>query len=346
MAHLRTIRRFATAAAAAASLALAATPALAWGPDGHREVGSLGDRMIKKHPNAAKQVRAIMGDIKLADAGPWADCIRSVSGPDGGFKYTHSPIYGAPCVKFETAELTAQMEDYVKRNWSNCAYKGKDGCHTQYHFVDLALQRSAYRLGEVGTYDYDVVHGIDAAIATLRGEPTPAPFNFTKRDALMMLVHFLGDIHQPLHVGSIYLDPDGHEVDPDSSQAERDRAEKVTSTFGGNSLTWMEKDKQKNLHSTWDGVTPGDYSVADARKVAATQGPDTAWAADWATDSLVQAQQHSFPGLSFGARAGRSWPISFTNKVRYQAERKKIQRLQIEKAGARLTQLLLDIWPD
>jgi hypothetical protein len=344
MAYPNSFKR--AAAAAALSLSLASPPAQAWGPDGHREVGSLADRMIAEHRNAATQVRAILGRIKLADAGPWADCIRSVSGPEGGFKYTHSPIYGAPCVKFETGPLTAQMEDYVRRNWSNCAYRGRDGCHTQYHFVDLALQRSAYAPGLVGTYDYDVVHGINAAIATLRGEPTPAPFSFTKADALMMLVHFLGDIHQPLHVGSAYLDPDGHAVDPDSSQTERDRADTVTSTFGGNALTWMDQGRQKNLHSTWDSVTVGDYALADSRKVAATEGPVTAWAASWATDSLGQAKQHSFPGLSFGARTGRSWPVSFVNEGTYQAARKKTQRLQIEKAGARLTQILLHIWPD
>jgi hypothetical protein len=321
------------------------TPAYAWGPTGHREVGSLADRLLRRHPNAAAQVRAILGPVTLADSGPWGDCIRSVSGPDGGFHYTHSLTYGAPCVVFETPELQGQMEDYVRHNWSNCAYRGNDGCHTQYHFVDLALQRSAYAPGLVGTYDYDVVHGIDAAVAVLRGQPSPAPFDFTKRSALMMLVHFLGDIHQPLHVGSIYLDQDGHQVDPDSSPFERERAETVTSTFGGNSLTWFVGKDSKNLHSTWDDVDIGDYSLADARKVPATPGAPDGWATTWATESLDQSRG-VFKGLGFGARAGRYWPVTFTSASAYQAARKKTQRRQIEKAGARLTQLLLVIWPD
>lgn len=333
------------AAVAVTLLALPTTPAHAWGPTGHREVGSLADRMLKHHPNAANEVRAILGSVTLADAGPWADCIRSVSGPDGGFRYTHSPIYGAPCVVFETPELQGQMEDYVRRNWTNCTYRGRDGCHTQYHFVDLALQRTAYAPGLVGTYDYDVVHAIDAAVAVLQGKPSPAPFDFTKRDALMMLVHLLGDIHQPLHVGSIYLDQDGHQVDPDSSPFERERAEKVTSTFGGNSLTWLIGKDSKNLHSTWDGVEIGDYSVADARKVPLTPGLASGWAASWATESLDRSRD-VFKGLSFGPRAGRYWPVTFTDAADYQADRKRMQRRQIEKAGARLTQLLLVIWPD
>lgn len=324
---------------------LAPVPALGWGPEGHREVGLLADKLLKGHANAKAQVRAILGSVTLGDAGPWADCIRSVSGPAGGFKYTHSDLYGAPCVIFETPERTGDMEDYVRRNWSNCTYTGSDGCHTQYHFVDLALARSEYRLGLVGTYDYDVVHGINAAIAVLRGQPAPAPFNFTKRDALMLLVHFLGDIHQPLHVGALYLDKDGNAVDPDSSQFERDRAGTETSTFGGNILTWMANGRPVKLHSAWDSVVVGDYSLADARKVQATPGDPTGWAAAWATESLGEAKT-AFAGLTFGKRGQKGWPVQFTDMAKYQAARKMTQRDQVEKAGARLTQLLLWIWPD
>ena len=332
-------------AAAAMAAVMAPAPALAWGPDGHREVGSLADRLLKDHPNALAQVRSILGPITLADAGPWGDCVRSVSGPEGSFVYTHSVEYGAPCVVFEKIDRSGEMEDYVRRNWSNCSYKGNDGCHTQYHFTDLALERSEYRMGLVGTYDYDIVHAINAAVATLRGQPTPAPFNFTKRDALMMLVHFLGDIHQPLHVGSLYLDKDGNQVDPDSSPFERDRAEAVTSTFGGNSLTWMSARRLMKLHSVWDGVNVGDYALADARKVPITPGDSAGWAASWATDSLGEAQT-AFVGLTFGSRGKKGWPLRFANAAKYKSDREVMQRQQIEEGGAHLTQLLLAIWPD
>ena len=335
-------------AAAIMAVLMTSAPALAWGSDGHREVGSLADRMLNGHPNALAQIRTILGPVTLADAGPWGDCVRSVTGPgsaDGGFKYVHSDQYGAPCVVFENLGRSGEMEDYVRRNWSNCTYTGKDGCHTQYHFTDLALERSEYKFGLVGTYDYDIVHAINAAVATLRGQPTPAPFSFTKRDALMMLVHFLGDIHQPLHVGSLYLIQDGSRVDPDSSQFERDRAEKITSTFGGNSLTWMTGRRLNKLHSVWDDVIVGDYAVADARKVPLMTGDPGGWAPLWATDTLGEAQA-AFVGLSFGPRGKNGWPVRFANAAKYHADRERVQRQQIEKAGARLTRLLLDIWPD
>jgi hypothetical protein len=343
MSRLHAARRLLIAAAVV--IAPLTTAALAWGPTGHSEVGGIADELLKQHPHAAARVHEILGDITLQQAGPWGDCIRAVSGPDGGFHYTHSPIYGAPCVSFETPERTAQMEDYVRRNWSNCSYHGNDGCHTQYHFLDVAIQRPGYRDGLVGTRDYDIVHAIKAAIIVLRGGQSPAPFSFTQRDALMMLVHFVGDIHQPLHVGSIYLDENGNVVDPDSSAAERARAETTTITNGGNSLVWQEGSRTMNLHSIWDGVTPGDYSVAGARQVRATRGPAAGWAAQWATDSLVQSRA-VLAGLSYAPRQGRRWPIAFADRAGYDAARQAMQRRQIDKAGARLAQLLVAIWPD
>jgi hypothetical protein len=336
--------------AAAVAAACAGSAALGWGATGHSEVGKIADDMLKDHPKAAAQVRQILGDVSLEQAGPWADCLRSVTGPTPPapatpFTYTHSDQYGAPCVVFEGAELKGQMEDYVRRNWSNCASHAPGGCHTQYHFLDVALQRQRYEDGLVGTNDYDIVKAINAAIAVLRGGPSPAPFDFSRRDALMMLVHLVGDLHQPLHVGSIYLDEQGGVVDPDSSDAERQRAERATLTNGGNSLIWSEGGRQMNLHSAWDGVAAGDYRLDYARTFAATTGPLETWAGSWATDTLIQARA-AHAGLTFSAKANNRWPLSFANRPRYDADRAAMQRVQIEKAGARLAQLLVAIWPD
>jgi len=237
------------------------------------------------------------------------------------------------------------MEDYVRRNWSNCSYRGDEGCHTQYHFLDVAIQRPRYQDGLVGTKSYDIVHAINAAITVLKGGKSPAPFSFTRRDALILLVHFVGDLHQPLHVGSIYLDENGKPVDPDATPAERARAETVTITNGGNSMVWPNTPYPGKLHSVWDGVTPGDYSLDYARSVPPTTGPIKSWAATWATDSLAQART-AFVGLNYSAQQNRNWTVTFADRSRYDSDRRTLQRIQIEKAGARLSQLLTTIWPD
>ena len=51
----------------------------------------------------------------------------------------------------------------------------------------------------------------------------------------LLLAHLLGDLHQPLHVGSIYLDLDGKPVHPDTPGLS-DEAKTASETAGGNRL--------------------------------------------------------------------------------------------------------------
>jgi hypothetical protein len=77
-----------------------------------------------------------------------------------------------------------------------------------------------------------VVHAINAAIAKLSRQPVPAPFRIKDdKEAILLLAHFVGDIHQPLHVGATYLDAQGHAMVPASEADAR-----VHETRGGNSI--------------------------------------------------------------------------------------------------------------
>ena len=109
------------------------------------------------------------------------------------------------------------MVDYVTRNWSNCAYEDRPtNCHKAFHFADVAIQHDTYDRKDVGTSDHDVVAAINAAILVLQSKPAPTPFSIKdKKEALFLLAHFVGDLHQPLHVGAIYLNAAGGEVNPD-----------------------------------------------------------------------------------------------------------------------------------
>jgi hypothetical protein len=369
VANFRAARRLIVAIAVA--VVMAGSAAQAWGPVGHSQVGAIADALLKRHPRAAAQVRIILGPVTLAQGGPWGDCIRSVTGPTDGFRYQPLPQYRPPCLVFETPELLASMIDYARNNWTNCSYTRNDGCHTQYHFADLAVESAGYRFGDVGTSDYDIVHALGAAIAVLRSDEcrgpgaatarpaAPAPFNFTCRQALLILTHLVGDLHQPLHVGGVYLDPAGHQVDPNSSPAERAR-EHDTTTLGGNSLVWGDASAPDKLHSAWDGgiaalrydlpcasrrPRPACLSLARARRVAPAGGPIAGWPTLWANDSLLRARS-VFAGLSFGPQQGRRWPVIFADQAAYLRTMQTIQRDQIEKGGARLAQLLVAIWPD
>ena len=113
----------------------------------------------------------------------------------------------------------------------------------------------------LGTNDHDLVSAIGAAVAVLTDKPAPPPFSIKdKKEALLLLTHFVGDLHQPLHVGAIYLDAAGKLVDPDAAP-EMDPA---TETHGGNVI----QDENLNLHHEWDDI-PTDIGEAFTRELLA-----------------------------------------------------------------------------
>jgi hypothetical protein len=310
-------------------------------------VGAIADQLLQG-TNAQQQVAQILG-FPLKVAGPWADCVRGVvHDPNGTFVYApdpHHPEYRVPCTSFETATETPRMEDYAKRNWVNCTYLPGRPCHEGYHFVDVAIQHDRYDTSYVGTNTHDLVHVINAAVAVLKGTPAPPPFSIKdKKEALLLLAHFVGDLHQPLHVGAVYLDPNGKVVNPDTPPG----LDPKTETSGGNKIS----DGHENFHSEWDAIPTSlqadSVMVQKAKAVAPTPGPIEQWAASWAGDTIVAGSHPAFAGLTFEAEAQGHWAIYFKNAQQrqdYLDEETKLKRDQIAKGGARLAELLKAIWP-
>src|SRR5260370_13808289 len=60
---------------------------------------------------------------------------------------------------------------------------------------------------------------ISYCVDVLRGEiPEDNPRKITRPVAVILLAHYVGDIHQPLHVGAEYFNQAGQAVDPDRNQ--------------------------------------------------------------------------------------------------------------------------------
>jgi len=190
-------------------------PAWAWGPDGHHTVGAMADKLLAG-THAAQHVKQLLGALSLQDAAVWADCAKGID-PKKDYAYTSAGHF-PECKVFETPEGEAEMADFVRRNDTNCSRQPDDeSCHRQYHYTDEAIQRDRYVMGSVGTRDFDIVAAVRAVTLVLEGRPAPAPFAIKdKREALLLLAHYAGDIHQPLHVGAIYLDSRGRRIDPDA----------------------------------------------------------------------------------------------------------------------------------
>ena len=324
-------------------LVLPSRVALAWGPDGHRTVAAIADKLLAG-THAAHKAHEILGSTSLTDAAVWADCAKAVTPPPPAFAYHNDPGKAPECAPFETAAGEAEMIDFVKRNTTNCNPKpGEEVCHKQYHYTDIAVRHEAYKPTYVGARDDDVTAAITAAITVLQGGAPAAPFSIqNKREALRLLIHYVGDIHQPLHVGVVYLDADGKIVNPEAGHFDP-----ATDTRGGNQIIVTET--QTKLHRTWDDI-PASLAaddvdakwLADAKAVARTPGPVTRWSTAWASETLKQARQ-AFAGVQFGAKADQVW--SATLPPGYSKSMSAVKRTQLTKAGARLAQLLVAIWP-
>ena len=326
--------------------ALSATTASAWGPDGHHTVGALADRLIAG-THAQAQVNALLGGLTLEQAAVWADCAKGVD-PGKNFTYTSAGKY-PECAIYETPEGEAEMIDFVKRNDTNCPHAtGASSCHTQYHYTDEAIQRKRYQLGDVGTRNFDVVAAISATIHVLQGEPAPAPFDIKdKREALLLLAHYAGDITQPLHVGAIYLDPCGAVVDPQVGPFDPSM-----DTAGGNSIVTIRvatNRRSESLHATWDDIPQALQAshvdaawLALARAQPPTRGALDDWPVEWASSTLAQAQL-AFEGLRFDAAPDNQWTAALTG--RYDDAMAPIKKRQLTAGGAHLARTLMAIWP-
>lgn len=330
------------AAAAAAAILILPPPAHAWRSDGHQSAATITAALIKGTPTEAR-VKALLGDLTLADAAVWADCAKGIE-PRSGYRYP-SPGRYASCAPMETPEGIAEMADYVRRNFRQCRpHPGEEDCHQQYHYTDVALQRSRYIDGFAGTSGHDIVGAMQAAIRVLQGQPATAPMDFkSPREALLVLVHLVGDLHEPLHVGTAYLDAQGRLVDPDKSGLDP-----ASVTTGGNSLhvagTPRTGPGSLNLHTVWDLVPETLKPVhvdaawlAQARQVPPDRGSPLDWPARWASDSLEQANS-VFAGLTFSPKQGKTWDVALPPD--YEARADAIKRRQLTVAGARLAELL------
>jgi hypothetical protein len=330
----------------ALTMALFATVAAPWGPEGHHTVGALADRLIAG-TNAEAQVKALLGGLSLEQAAVWADCAKGVD-PTKNFVYTGAGKY-PECAIYETPDGEAEMIDFVRRNDTNCPrVDGDESCHKQYHYSDEAIQRKHYHLGDIGTQPFDVVAAVSATIHVLQGDPASAPFDIKdKREALLLLAHYVGDIEQPLHVGAVYLNAAGQVVDP--AQGTFDPA---TATQGGNEVTTIHvptNRRSENLHATWDDIPEALQSshidaawLALVRKVPASRGSIDDWSTSWANGTMTQARV-AVTGLQFGPQQNGIWTVPLSG--RYDDSMAPIKKRQLTEGGARLAQVLRTVWP-
>jgi len=318
------------------------TSAWPWGSEGHETVGAIADLLIQDKPAVRGKVDQILGGKSLSEVSIFPDCAK------------HPKICNEN-------KLTDEQEDYVRKNPD----------HANYHFTDVPIQQKRYVAKSAGTGDDDVVGIIGYAIKVLRGQAPPSqdPPNLNEAQALWVLVHLVGDVHQPLHVGAVYYDGQCNAiVDPNVVGAGLPKfgiGGIVLGTTGGNDLMITQSEE---LHGFWDDtavtlaarlknlkgkVDPKTFAqkiVSQPPNNFQTSGNPEGWATQWATESLLLATD-ALNEPVFGqasVKHNHKGPNTCTAPVSIDDDYKKMAGKtaldQLGKAGFRLAALLTRIF--
>ncbi|KAB7647465.1 S1/P1 nuclease [Polymorphobacter fuscus] len=272
--------------ATACLIALLPAPALAWGDYAHRLVAGIAESELT--PAARAEVRRILARGAAVDT---LDC------PIGTLK---DASVWPDCVR-SLPDRFAFSFPWHYQNIDVCAPFDASAKCPDGNCVTAQIGRQL------------------AIAADRRARPAD------RAQALAFVVHFVGDMHQPLHIGDKH-DKGGNDV---------------RAAYGAKAPERM------NLHRIWDSdlaeralteppaITPRSITAADRRAMA--KGNVT----DWARESWDVSRTIAYPEL-------RGYPDSCPAKSdmramvdeAYLAASRDALRLQVERAGVRLAMLL------
>jgi hypothetical protein len=281
---------------AAGLLVSAPRPALAWGDEGHEIIARIAEHFLV--PHARQRVAALLAADDdpltahdMASEATWAD------------KFAQSD-----------RDTTRQRYDATYRwHFVNLELSGPDLDAACYGHPAIAPGTPASR----GPAEDCIVDKIDQFEAELAAAGTPAAERLL---TLKFLLHFIGDLHQPLHAGD-----------------DRDA--------GGGKIAVAAADiEANNLHIFWDvdavrQLGSGAVEIAERLIAGITAAEERSWcrgnAADWALETFGVARDHAYGRL----------PPPDTAGVRrldtaYRKDAGRVAAQQLAKAGVRLACVL------
>jgi hypothetical protein len=322
-----------------------------WAVSRHELIADVAQGLIK--PQTKQKIKQVVQPLvdqgfaaSLPDLAGWADLIKH-RGPQ------------ADDDEDTKAFLTAQ-ENKRRAVW---------------HFVDLPLDADEYNPNDYPkplTDPEDVVQIIKESVRVLQGKSD----RFSRINALRLVVHLVGDVHQPVHVGCCYIDDSDGAVVKLVRNPKTILAQGLDSDRGGNRLILPVGSSGVDLHSYWDsrlggshpdisaeGEGEGDVVITPELKQrfsdklrnlidqdpqpGAGEGEGEAdptapeeWAEDWAHESLAAARS-AYKLIKITGANGNNFNVDWEGKDAYDTRCKPIA-LERMKSAARNLALLLD----
>jgi hypothetical protein len=299
----------------------------AWDVSGHMIVAQIAYERL--NPTALAQVKKLSNELALSgqplnaiNVAAWADEI----------KHQHGGPYAGEF-----------------KNW---------------HFIDLGCNPNDPDLlthpPKMSIQNGDLVTALNRCFAVIK-EHNQDPLITNDVIALALIMHLVGDIHQPLHCTAYYyaqahVEP-GH-VRPEATDG------------GGNAITVSNfEDQYPELHEFWDVAYKTDFNTASGEITSekdlkvSTTAPNSSDVKAWAQkieafapdnskslepDFKKWAQETHALGCQWGYDALGSDPETLPKTLteKYAADGKRIASQQLCLAGYRLAQLLNELYPE
>ena len=324
-----------------------------WGIQRHELIAAVADDLIgSRARNEVRRILEPLGLIELSQIAGWADTVKRRRPRPDDDEFTR-----------------AFLED--NRNRANDTW----------HYVNMPLDAEEYSrttYPEPLTRRDDVVQTINVCVRVLKGTSD----RFSEVNALRLLTHMVGDVHQPVHCGCCYVDKS---VEP--ARLVRDPEvvleNGLESDQGGNNIILPIGANGVSIHSYWDSRLGGsnpdidddvagdvasadvdpafkqlfvnklrnmieqDPSLSEPAEGEADEPPVEEWAAAWATDSLVAARS-AYETLEItgqNANDERKYDVSWSGRDAYDTRCKPIVIERMKLAARNLARMLDTIWP-
>ena len=247
-----------------------------------------------------------------------------------------------PAARAAVADILGerQITDLEVASWPDLVRGDKDIAarypgNARWHFAQFDVTRRYPSFTPTPDPDGDDVVGQIPRWHAALADATLPPAD--RLDALRFLVHFLGDVHQPLHCAYRYGDMGANML--------------PVNTFAGHAYSF-DADHPSNLHAVWDSalvaeIVAGHTLQATARSLDAAITPWelSHWIAtpplSWATESYWIARKTAYR-FDDGTPVPFSWarPGMDLTPENYIDARIPVVRERLQKAGVRLAYLL------
>lgn len=282
--------------------------AFAWGPEGHITVCRIAFLELENVPGAQQRIDALAALYRDPDGNPVASFAEGCKFPDFA---------------------RGQVDDKTKPQWAK-----EFSQFNNWHFLNVP--RETFAISPTDCNEDCILKGI--AYHT-KGLAMPGQSENQHAQALLFIGHWLGDIHQPLHI-SFKDDKGGNNV-----LLTKDSFYERFKPRDG------EQERPMNIHSVWDGriiakmrgTTPVEQFAQDLRN-AITDAQRAQWLGgtplDWAQESYdittTPAVEYCDWKLSLKGESCTADPEERKLTAAYQDKFDDVVRQRLQQAGVRL----------